>query len=56
MITLRKLEERRTEILHLAERYRAGTVRVFGSVARGDNTNRSDVDLLVPPPSGLLLV
>jgi predicted nucleotidyltransferase len=55
MMTLRSLAERRTEILRLAERYRAGKVRVFGSVARGDNTQVSDVDLLVTPQPGCSL-
>jgi len=54
-MTLRNLAERRTEILRLAERYRAGKVRVFGSVARGDNTQVSDVDLLVTPQPGCSL-
>ena len=54
-MTLRGLAERRTEILRLAERYRAGKVCVFGSVARGDNTQVSDVDLLVTPQPGCSL-
>src|ERR1700674_3580414 len=55
MITLRRLVEQRKEILSLAERYRAGKVRVFGSVARGDNTKISDVDLLVTTHPGCSL-
>ncbi|SPE51243.1 DNA polymerase beta domain protein region [Verrucomicrobia bacterium] len=55
MLTLRILNERRTEILRLAERYRTGKVRVFGSVARGDNTEASDLDLLVTPRPGCSL-
>jgi predicted nucleotidyltransferase len=34
-------------ILRLAEQYGAQRVRVFGSVARGDDTASSDIDLLV---------
>jgi uncharacterized protein len=30
-------------------------VRVFGSVARGENTEHSDVDLLIKPRRGCLL-
>ena len=56
MVTLRTLADRRSEILALAERYRAGEVRVFGSVARGDNTEASDVDLLVSPKRGCSLL
>ena len=55
MVTLRTLMDRRAEILRLAEGYRAGQVRVFGSVARGDNTPLSDVDLLVTPRPGCSL-
>ena len=45
--TLAQLRARRDEILTLAERHGASNVRVFGSVARGDATPESDVDLLV---------
>lgn len=45
--TLAGLRARRAEILALAARYGAYNVRVFGSVARGDATPESDIDLLV---------
>ena len=35
------------EILRLAARYGARNVRVFGSVARGESDEQSDVDFLV---------
>ena|SRR5947209_19129951 len=38
---------KRDEILLLAARYGARKVRVFGSVARGDADERSDIDFLV---------
>jgi hypothetical protein len=38
---------KREEILQIAARYGAHNVRVFGSVARGEDTDRSDLDLLV---------
>ena len=41
------LEEHRDEILRTAARYGASNVRVFGSVARGEDRPDSDVDLLV---------
>ena len=48
MVTLRTLrEEKRDAVLDLARRYGAANVRVFGSVARGEATQESDVDLLV---------
>jgi predicted nucleotidyltransferase len=54
-ITLGSLVERREQIRRLAERYRTGNVRVFGSVAPGDNAGASDVDLLVTPRAGCSL-
>jgi len=42
-----QLRERREEILRLVARHGAGNVLVFGSVARGEETASSDVDLLV---------
>ena len=41
------LRANRGEILLLAARHGASNVRVFGSVARGDATGDSDVDVLV---------
>jgi predicted nucleotidyltransferase len=41
------LAERRTEILDLARSHKADKVRVFGSVARGEDVSGSDLDLLV---------
>src|SRR6266496_953957 len=48
MVTLDGLRtERRKEILRLAEQHGAHSLRVFGSVARGDANENSDLDLLV---------
>jgi len=55
MVTLPTLKQRRAQILALAERHRAGEVRVFGSVARGDATEGSDVDLLITARGGCSL-
>lgn len=41
------LRERRAEILSSAHRHGASNVRIFGSVARGEATADSDIDLLV---------
>lgn len=47
-MTLRELRTGyRSQILDTAHRYGAHNVRVFGSIARGDQTPSSDVDLLV---------
>jgi hypothetical protein len=48
MVTLDTLRsEKREEILRLAQRHGARNVRVFGSVARGEASDASDLDLLV---------
>ncbi|MEG3439506.1 nucleotidyltransferase family protein [Pannus brasiliensis CCIBt3594] len=41
------LTEKRAEILAIATRHGASNVRVFGSVARGEETPESDLDFLV---------
>lgn len=42
-----QLEQHRQAILDAAARHGARNVRVFGSVARGDDRTDSDIDLLV---------
>ncbi|OQB76389.1 MAG: Nucleotidyltransferase domain protein [Deltaproteobacteria bacterium ADurb.Bin135] len=41
------LREKRALILDIAKRHGASNVRIFGSVARGDFDEKSDVDFLV---------
>ncbi|MFN9360565.1 MAG: nucleotidyltransferase family protein [Pseudanabaena sp.] len=41
------LQERREEILEIALKHGAFNVRVFGSVARGEETENSDMDFLI---------
>ncbi len=43
--------DKRAQIQELARKYGADNVRVFGSVARGEATSNSDIDLLVSFPS-----
>lgn len=43
------LHQHREEIKRLAEKYHLDNVRVFGSVARHEDTRRSDIDLVVTP-------
>ena len=50
--TLEHLRTLRDEILRIAEKNGAANVRVFGSVARGDAIESSDVDILVDIVSG----
>ena len=45
--TLTELRTRRSEIIEIARARGASRVRVFGSVARGEATETSDVDFLV---------
>ena len=47
MTTTDLLQAKREEILRIAERHGARDVRVFGSVARGEASGQSDIDLLV---------
>ena len=41
------LVEKREEIIKIAARHGAYNVRVFGSVARGEETEKSDIDFLI---------
>ncbi|MDX2082637.1 MAG: nucleotidyltransferase family protein [Rickettsiales bacterium] len=47
MNTLTFLQKNRKKIYQIAEKYGVSNIRVFGSVARGEETKKSDVDLLV---------
>ena len=48
MVSLDNLRhEQRTAVLELARRHGARSIRVYGSVARGQATEQSDLDLLV---------
>ena len=47
-----RIQGHRQEILHLAEKYGARNVRIFGSVARGDAREDSDIDVLVDLEAG----
>lgn len=47
MKTLELLRTKRQEINEISARHGAHNIRIFGSVARGEDTPESDVDLLV---------
>jgi predicted nucleotidyltransferase/DNA-binding XRE family transcriptional regulator len=53
---LRLLRKHRQNVLDLAAKHHATNVRVFGSVARGDATSVSDIDLLVDMEPGCSLL
>mgnify|MGYP005867684229 FL=1 len=46
------LQQKREEILRICAKYGARNVRVFGSVARGEADEQSDLDLLVEMDPG----
>ncbi|HCX34718.1 MAG TPA: nucleotidyltransferase [Rhodocyclaceae bacterium] len=50
------IEAHRKELLALAAHHGATDVRLFGSMARGDADDTSDVDLLVRPLPGTSLL
>jgi predicted nucleotidyltransferase len=50
------IERNRNAILDVAARHGARNVRVFGSVARGDDNPESDLDLLVDMERGRSLL
>lgn len=52
----RRLRRRRRAIIETAANRGARNVRVFGSVARGEDTRSSDIDLLVDLDKGVGLV
>jgi predicted nucleotidyltransferase len=63
MTTIDILHKKRKDVLKVTERHGVTSVRVFGSVARGDESSESDIDLLVTTgpnvspwfPAGLIL-
>jgi predicted nucleotidyltransferase len=55
-LDLQELRNRREEILRVADQYGARRIRVFGSVARGEADERSDIDFLVDLESGRSLL
>lgn len=47
MSALEVLRAKQSEIQSIAAKHGAGNLRVFGSVARGDARENSDIDLLI---------
>jgi predicted nucleotidyltransferase len=54
--TLNELRQRRDEILTIARRHGAKSIRVFGSVARDEAGPESDIDLVVEYEPGTSLM
>lgn len=63
MTPLELLQQKRNDILRIAEKHGAYNIRVFGSVVRGDDNLDSDIDFLISKrpktsswfPAGLIL-
>jgi uncharacterized protein len=47
MITIETLRNNKDKIQQILAQHHAENIRVFGSVARGDSTEESDIDFLV---------
>jgi uncharacterized protein len=47
------LAKHRDEVLAIIAKYPVSNPRIFGSVARGDDTEESDIDILVEPQFGV---
>jgi hypothetical protein len=56
MISRKLAHEKRDAILEIAGRHGASNVRLFGSVARGDEQTSSDLDILVHLEPGRTLL
>ena len=50
------IKSRREEILNIAKKFGAKNVRVFGSVARGEEGPESDIDIIVEMEKGSSLL
>ena len=54
-MNLEELRKFKPQIMELASKYGVSEIKVFGSVARGDADENSDVDLLIDRFEGTLL-
>jgi predicted nucleotidyltransferase len=46
------IKQKRSQVLEIAQGHGARNVRLFGSVARGETTEASDLDLLIEMEAG----
>ena len=53
---IEQITSKRDEIAQIARRYGATNIRVFGSVARGDADDASDIDFIVDLDKGRSLL
>ena len=52
----KNIQAKKADILKLSQRYHAENIRIFGSFARGEETENSDVDFLVSFLTGNLVL
>ncbi len=50
------IKNRREEVINIAQKYGAKNVRVFGSMARGEESSESDLDIIVEMEHGSSLL
>ena len=63
MTTIEVIQAKRDDVLQVARKHGVTSIRIFGSVARGDDSPESDIDLLITIgpvvsswfPAGLIL-
>jgi predicted nucleotidyltransferase len=55
-MNIEQVSSRRNEIVQIARRHGATNIRVFGSIARGEADNDSDIDFLVDLEHGRSLL
>jgi uncharacterized protein len=56
MKTLQLLQKNREKIYAIAAKHGVSNIRVFGSVARGEDTKKSDIDLLAKVADNISLM
>ena len=63
MTTIEVIQAKRDDVLQVARKHGVTSIRIFGSVARGDDSPENDIDLLITTvpvvsswfPAGLIL-
>ncbi len=55
MTEFQKIQQKKKEILVIAQQHGIVSLRIFGSVARGEETPQSDIDFLVDLEKGRTL-
>ena len=56
MTIAERVRAHREEIIRLAEQHQASNVRIFGSIARGEEREDSDLDVVISPHEHMSLL